>query len=100
MSRKPIIAGNWKMYKTGQEAKEYIGKLRSLIKSSHPRVFIAASFTAIYEAAKAAEDSSIVVGAQNMHDAVEGAFTGEVSAQMLKEVGSSFVLLGHSERRQ
>jgi triosephosphate isomerase (TIM) len=100
MHRKPIIAGNWKMYKTGREAKEFIAAFAPLVAKATARVYVAAPFTALYEAAKAAKGSSIVVGAQNMHDATEGAFTGEISARMLKEAGASFVILGHSERRQ
>lgn len=100
MSRNPIIAGNWKMHKTGEDAKQYIGTLRPLIESSRPRIFIATPFTAIAAASNAAVGSRIMIGAQNMHDSIEGAFTGEVSAPMLKEAGASFVILGHSERRQ
>jgi len=96
MSRIPIIAANWKMYKTGSEAKQFIEQLKSL----HPtaQVWIAPPFTAL--STVAALNSSFVIGAQNMHEAEEGAFTGEISARMLKEAGAKFVILGHSERRR
>lgn len=100
MSRQPIIAGNWKMFKTGSEAKNFITELMPLVSHALARVFVAAPFTALQSAAQAAKGSQIVIGAQNMHDAVEGAFTGEISASMIKEAGANFVLLGHSERRQ
>ncbi len=94
-----IIAGNWKMHKTGQEAANYIEMLAPLLKESQVEVLLAVPFTAIETAAKAAEGTPIVVGAQNMNDASEGAFTGEIAVSMLREAGAQFVLLGHSERR-
>ncbi len=100
MNRIPLIAGNWKMYKTAAEARAFIRALSSEIAATERRVFIAAPFTAIEGASEAAKGTRISIGAQNMHDQVEGAFTGEVSARMLKSSGASFVLLGHSERRQ
>ncbi len=87
------------MYKTGEEAKEFIYTLTPHLKQCRPEVYLAPSFTAIYPAYLAARDTKIVIGAQNMHEASEGAFTGEVSAAMLKEVHAAFVILGHSERR-
>lgn len=100
MARIPLIAGNWKMHKTGTEAKAYVRVLESLLTLSAMRVFLAVSFTAIEQAAEAASGTRIVIGAQNMHDAEEGPFTGEISASMLKAAGAQFVILGHSERRQ
>ncbi len=97
--RPPIITGNWKMHKTIQEAQEFIQQLIPLVHKSPSRVFLAVPFTAIDALAKETENTPLVIGAQNMNDASEGAFTGEVAGKMLKEAGAKFVLLGHSERR-
>ncbi len=99
MKRAPIIAGNWKMYKTAAEAASFVSALAPLVANASARVLIAPPFTAIHAAAAAAKNTTIVIGAQNMSDAVEGAFTGEISSRMLVEAGARFVLLGHSERR-
>ncbi len=99
MNRTPLIVANWKMHKTAKEAREFVLALIPEIASSVPRIFIAPPFTAINAAADAARGTRISIGAQNMYDKREGAFTGEVSAQMLKSSGASFVILGHSERR-
>lgn len=99
MDRIPIIAGNWKMYKTTEEARAFIGSLASHV-GPERRVLLGVPFTALEGAVQAARGSRIEIGAQNMHDMVEGAFTGEISARMLKTSGVSFVILGHSERRQ
>jgi len=103
MNRIPLIVGNWKMYKTSAEACAFIAALTPKIASvaTLRRVFLAAPFTAIQAASEcaAAAGGQIAVGGQNMHDLPEGAWTGEISAQMLKGSGASFVLLGHSERR-
>ena len=88
------------MYKTAREASDFIEELLPLIEGSLPQLFLAVPFTSISTAAKAAKGTSIRIGAQNMNDARDGAFTGEIAALMLKEAGSEFVLLGHSERRQ
>jgi triosephosphate isomerase len=100
MHRIPLIAGNWKMYKTTAEAREYISALSEETASTQRRIFLAVPFTAIEGAVDAAKGTKISIGAQNMHDQVEGAYTGEVSVRMLKASGTSFVILGHSERRQ
>lgn len=97
--RIPIIAGNWKMYKTIPEALQFIETLKPLVQGGAAHAFLAVPFTAITACAEAARKSPIRIGAQNMHDAEEGAFTGEISARMLKDAGATFVLLGHSERR-
>jgi len=94
-----IIAGNWKMYKTIEEASLFFEALIPMIQTTSSRVMIAPPFTALSECAKIAKGSSVEVGGQNMADAEEGAYTGEISARMLKEAGASFVILGHSERR-
>ena len=95
----PWIAANWKMYKTIGETKEFISALTPQIHGAKARVLIAPPFTAIAAAAAAAKGSSIHIGAQNMSDAHEGAFTGEISGKMVRDAGASFVILGHSERR-
>lgn len=95
-----IIAGNWKMYKTNIEAAAFIRSLKEKIAAAKAQVFLAVPFTAISTAAKEAAGSNIHIGAQNMNDASEGAFTGEIAAKMLLDAGASFVLLGHSERRR
>lgn len=99
-TRIPIIAGNWKMHKTIGQAREFIQKLAEALPPVATRIFIAPSYTAIQAAAEAASSTKIVIGAQNMHEAESGAFTGAVSASMLKDAGARFVILGHSERRQ
>lgn len=101
MTRIPLIAGNWKMHKTGQQAQDFVHALAAILaETAKARVYLSVPFTAISSAAMAASGSRIVIGAQNMHDEPEGPFTGEISAQMLKAAGARFVLLGHSERRQ
>jgi triosephosphate isomerase len=99
MARKVIVIGNWKMYKTAHEAAAYVEELIPLVEGSDAEVFLAVPFTSIATSAKAAKGTAVRVGAQNMNDAREGAFTGEIAALMLKEAGAEFVLLGHSERR-
>lgn len=100
MTRSLYVIGNWKMHKTINEAVNFINDFsKSLTDQQH--AYLAVPFTALSPSAKIAEQNgSLHIGAQNMHDVSEGAFTGEVSAMMLKEAGASFVLLGHSERRQ
>lgn len=102
LPRLPIIAGNWKMYKTVQEARSFIKTVAPLIQNSQVRVYLAIPFTAIHPSVQLVEElkAPLIIGAQNMHDASEGAFTGEVAARMLLEAGAQFVILGHSERRQ
>lgn len=105
-SRPVVIAGNWKMYKTIEEATGYVETLASLLqKSQAPKselaVYLAVPFTAIYPTAERVKalGAPLTIGAQNMNDATEGAFTGEIAARMLIEAGAQFVILGHSERR-
>ncbi|MCE5318326.1 MAG: triose-phosphate isomerase [Parachlamydia sp.] len=95
-----VIAGNWKMYKTIEEAALYFKVFEPLVRGSRLYVYLAVPFTAIKTMADLAKESAIVIGAQNMNDAEEGAITGEISARMLKEAGARFVILGHSERRR
>lgn len=98
-TRPIIIAGNWKMYKTTEEARAFVKELAPKVGNALSQVFLAVPFTSIKDTADAAKDSRIVIGAQNMNDANEGAFTGEIAARMLLDVGARFVILGHSERR-
>lgn len=102
MARRCFIAGNWKMNKTVGEALTLVRELRGAISMVRDRVEVAVAppFTALHPVAKALEDSNISLAAQNCHPDPSGAFTGEVAAPMLKEVGCSYVILGHSERRQ
>lgn len=100
MTRIPLIAGNWKMHKTAEESVAYIRALNNVLILNETRVFLAVPFTAIEQASAAAHGTRITIGAQNMHDAEEGPFTGEISASMLKAAGAQFVILGHSERRK
>lgn len=99
MAKKLYVVGNWKMHKTARESTDYIEALLSKVKTSQINIYLAVPFTSIAAAALYAKDTNIVVGAQNMNDAREGAFTGEIAGLMLKEAGAAFVLLGHSERR-
>jgi triosephosphate isomerase len=99
--RKPIIAGNWKMNKTVAEAVDLSQKLRILCKGLQGvEVVVCPPFTALQATAKALHGSSIHLGAQNLHWEDRGAFTGEISPVMIKDVGCDYVILGHSERRQ
>src|SRR6059058_4043068 len=99
--RTPLIAGNWKMYKTAGEAVKYIQEFRELVKGiDDVEVVLAPTFTAIYAAAEAARNSNIGIAAQDLYWEREGAFTGEVSAPMIKEAGAEYVIIGHSERRR
>ena len=97
--KKMLIAGNWKMHKTSKEAEEFFKALSRKVKNNYPDVFIAVPFTALQISVNANDNEKIFIGAQNMHDMEEGAFTGEVSVDMLLDVGAKFVILGHSERR-
>ncbi len=99
MERSIVITGNWKMYKTIEESVQYINDLIPLVKDSKSVIYLAVPFTAIKASSVATEGSNIVIGAQNMNDASEGAFTGEIAASMLLDAGARFVILGHSERR-
>jgi triosephosphate isomerase len=100
--RTPLIAGNWKMYKTLSEAIALVGALRDELGKGPVghEVLVAPPFTALQAVAKALEGSRILIAAQDMHHEKEGAFTGEVSPAMVKDAGASHVILGHSERRQ
>jgi triosephosphate isomerase len=99
--RTPFIAANWKMYKTVSEAVVFAKELRADVKDvADVEIVIAPPFTAIHAVAEALRNSNIGVAAQNMYWEREGAFTGEVSAGMIKEAGAEYVIIGHSERRR
>jgi triosephosphate isomerase len=98
--RTPLIAGNFKMFKTVAETVWYVNDLRTLIKDLRGvEIAIAPPFTAVAAAASTASGSAIGIAAQNVHWERDGAFTGEVSAAMLREAGARYVIVGHSERR-
>lgn len=98
--RIPIIAGNWKMNKTPGETTELINELKPLVKGAKATVVICVPAVDLHAAKQAIRGSKIKLGAQNVHFAQSGAYTGELSADMLKECGVSHVIIGHSERRQ
>lgn len=98
-TRVPIIAANWKMHKTASEAKLFIETLIAKLPPVLAQIFIAPPFTALHAAAGACKTPKVLIGAQNMHEKEFGAYTGEISATLLKEAGARFVILGHSERR-
>jgi triosephosphate isomerase (TIM) len=102
MNRKPVMAGNWKMYKTPADTKAFFEKFLPLVASStHCEIVICPPFVNIAAAVDAAKGSRVEVGGQNLYwSTKEGAFTGEVSGPMLKASGAEWVIIGHSERRQ
>ena len=100
-NRIPLIAGNWKMFKTASEAVETAGQLVDLVAdTTGVDIMIAPAFTALDPVSKVVADSRVGLGAQNLHWEKQGAYTGEISAQMLTASGCRYVLIGHSERRQ
>ncbi len=99
--RRPLIAGNWKMYKTASQATELIRALRNAVATVRDvEIVVAPPFTSLSAAAAALEGSRIQLAAQDVHFAAEGAYTGNISVPMLREAGCSHVIIGHSERRQ
>ena len=99
--RKTIIAGNWKMNKTNKEAVEMLTELKEIVKGiDSVGIVIGAPFTALSDAVKAVAGSNIKIAAENVYPKESGAYTGEVSPVMLKEIGVEYVILGHSERRE
>ena len=98
--RHPFIAGNWKMFKTVQETVFYVKEFRSLVKDIEGvEIVLAPPFTAVHAAAEAARNSNVGIAAQDVYWEREGAFTGQVSAGMVREAGADYVIIGHSERR-
>jgi triosephosphate isomerase (TIM) len=101
MSRKKLIAANWKMYKTPAEAQAFTDAFLPLVAGQErDEIALFPSVTSLATVVKAVAGSNVAAGLQNMHFAEEGAYTGETSAAMLKAVGATHVLIGHSERRQ
>lgn len=98
--RKAVIAGNWKMNKNRIEAKTLIEEIKPIAKDSTCDVVICVPFTNLETAVELTKGTNVKVGAENCHFEKSGAFTGEISADMLKEVGVDYVIIGHSERRQ
>ncbi len=100
--RKPLIAGNWKMFKTAAEAKEFAQIFRTLYQADKTdvRAAICAPFTQLWTLKESLEGSGVLLGAQNVHFEDQGAYTGEISADMLCEIGVDFCIVGHSERRE
>ena len=98
--RKAVIAGNWKMNKTPAEAKELIAAIAPLVKDATVDVVACTPFVDLSAAQEAAAGTNIQIGAENCHWAKSGAFTGEISAEMLSSMGVKIVIIGHSERRQ
>ena len=101
MERKVIIAGNWKMNKDAAAGKELVESLKGLVADvTEAEIVVCPPFTTLSAVVAAAAGSNIKVGAQNVHWAENGAFTGEISAEMLVSTGVEYVIIGHSERRQ
>jgi triosephosphate isomerase (TIM) len=101
MARAPLIAGNWKMHKTEREAEDYLHALLPRVAAAErTEVAICAPYTDLKALVESARGSRVEIYAQNMHEQAEGAFTGEISAPMLSELGVRGVVLGHSERRE
>ncbi len=99
--RRPIIAGNWKLNKTIDQAVDFVLELRSLVDEiKEVEIVVAPAFTALSAVAKVLKDSSIGVSAQDLYWENSGAFTGEISAEMIVDSGCTYVIIGHSERRQ
>ena len=101
MTRTPFIAANWKMFKTVHEAVVFVKELRGIVNHvGDVEIVIAPPFTALHAMAEASRNSAIGFAGQDVHWEREGAFTGEISAGMLKEAGADYVIIGHSERRR
>ena len=98
--RKAVIAGNWKMNNTPSQTTALIGEMKPLLAGADCEVVLCVPFVDIAAAVEAAKGSNIKIGAENVHFKASGAFTGEISADMLKEAGVEYVVVGHSERRQ
>lgn len=98
--RKKIIAGNWKMNMTIEKGVKFIENIKDRVKNDDVEVLICAPFTLLKDLKNSSKGTNIKIGAQNMHFEDSGAFTGEVSAEMLNEIGVDYVIIGHSERRE
>lgn len=98
--RKPIIAGNWKMNKNIKEAMDFVNDVKDKVQNDKVEAVICAPFTLLKDLKEATKGTNIKIGAQNMHYADNGAFTGEIAPNMLKELDIDYVVIGHSERRE
>ncbi len=98
--RIPLIAGNWKMFKTTKEAVAFAEEFKELYKDTDVRAAVCAPYTQLAALKAAFEGTGIAVGAQNVHFEAQGAYTGEISTAMLEEIGVDYCIVGHSERRQ
>ncbi len=99
--RKPLVAGNWKMFKSAAETRAFIYAFKqSLTDAADREVVLCVPYTDLWAAAEALKGTAIALGAQNVHWETQGAFTGEISVGMLKEIGCHYAIVGHSERRQ
>ena len=98
--RRKVIAGNWKMNMLPDEAIKYIEELSGLVQNAENEVILCVPYTDLFYVLNFTQGTNIKVGAQNMHFAEKGAYTGEVSGKMLKSIGVEYVIIGHSERRQ
>ena len=100
MSRKFLIAGNWKMNKTTSESVDLINEIKASVGGqTSVQVCVCPPFTSLSQASESVEQSALLLGAQDMNAAQSGAYTGEISAEMLRDLYVTFVMLGHSERR-
>ncbi len=100
MNSKPIVAGNWKMHKTVQEGVSFVGEITNrVLDKAEAKVIFCPPFTALFSIVEALDGTAFGVGAQNAHFEAQGAYTGEISVEMLKSTGLQYVILGHSERR-
>ena len=98
--RRKVIAGNWKMNMLPNEAINFIEEFAPLVKDTNHEVILCVPYTDLFYALLHVQNTNIKIGAQNMHWEEKGAYTGEISAQMLKSIGVEYVIIGHSERRQ
>ena len=98
--RKKVIAGNWKMNMLPNEAMKFIEDLAPLVKDTQNEVILCVPYTDLFYALLTVQGTNIKIGAQNMHFEEKGAYTGEISAKMLKSINVEYVIIGHSERRQ
>ena len=98
--RRKVVAGNWKMNMLPNEAIDFVNNLAPLVKDAKSEVIICVPFTDLFYTLLSVQETNIHVGAQNMHYEEKGAYTGEVSAEMLKSINTEYVIIGHSERRQ
>ncbi len=99
-TRRPLVIGNWKMHKTVHEARTFVQELRRQSKPESVEIVIAPPFTALFAVREEAAGARVAIGAQTMHENDHGAHTGDISAAMLADLGVTYVILGHSERRQ